>query len=188
MSDLTKRAISAALKQLLRKKRLNKITVSDIANECGINRQTFYYHFRDIYDLVEWTCVEDAEKVLRENRAYDTWQDGFAAIFALAKEDKPFIDNIYHSVQYETLVRYLYRLVHPVLKNLIAEKAKNFAADDEQVEFVADFYKYAFVGLLLDWIDKDMRGDPKTIVDKVDALTQGSAEKYFRACEDAQRR
>ena len=52
MSDITKRAIGASLKNLLREKKLNKITVQDIADDCGINRQTFYYHFQDINDLV----------------------------------------------------------------------------------------------------------------------------------------
>ena len=57
MSDITKRAIGASLKNLLREKKLNKITVQDIADDCGINRQTFYYHFQDINDLVEWICI-----------------------------------------------------------------------------------------------------------------------------------
>lgn len=111
MSDITKRAMSAALKNLLKEKKLNKITVQDIADECGINRQTFYYHFQDIYDLVEWTCIEDTEKVLKENRTYDTWQEGFLSVFDLAKKDKTFIDNIYRSVSLEMLEQYLYRLV-----------------------------------------------------------------------------
>ena len=85
MSDITKRAMSYALKNLLRTKPLNKITVQDIADECGVNRQTFYYHFQDIYDLVEWTCIEDTEKVLKENKTYETWQEGFLAVFTLAK-------------------------------------------------------------------------------------------------------
>ena len=67
MSDITKRAISASLKRLLLTKSLNKITIQDIADDCGINRQTFYYHFQDIYDLVEWVCYEDAKKA-HENK------------------------------------------------------------------------------------------------------------------------
>ena len=126
MSDITKRAISVSLKKLLCEKSLSKITVQDIADDCGINRQTFYYHFQDIYDLVEWTCIEDTEKVLKENRTYDTWQEGFLAVFALAKKDKVFIDNIYRSVSLEMLEQYLYRLVYPLLKNVVDEKSKGF--------------------------------------------------------------
>ena len=64
MSNITKKALEASLKQLLLQKPLNKTTVSDIAEDCGINRMTFYYHFKDIYDLVEWACVEDAAQAL----------------------------------------------------------------------------------------------------------------------------
>ena len=53
MSEVTKRALEQSLKNLLLKKPLNKITINDIAEDCGINRMTFYYHFKDIYDLVE---------------------------------------------------------------------------------------------------------------------------------------
>lgn len=62
MSQVTKKALAAALKDQLLKKPLHKITINDITEECGINRMTFYYHFKDIYDLVEWTCVEDAAR------------------------------------------------------------------------------------------------------------------------------
>lgn len=68
MSQITKRALEQSLKNLLLKKPLNKITISDIAEDCGINRMTFYYHFQDIYDLVEWSCLEDARKALEKKR------------------------------------------------------------------------------------------------------------------------
>ena len=173
MSDITKRAISASLKKLLREKKLNKITVQDIADDCGINRQTFYYHFQDIYDLVEWTCIEDTEKVLKENRTYATWQEGFLAVFYLAKEDKTFIENIYRSVSLELLEQYLYRLVYPLLKNVVDEKAKNYTVRDENKKYIADFYKYAFVGIMLDWVRDGMQEDPKRIVERISLLIEG---------------
>lgn len=68
MSQVTKRALEASLKNLLLKKPLNKITINDITEDCGINRMTFYYHFQDIYDLVEWACLEDAKKALENKK------------------------------------------------------------------------------------------------------------------------
>lgn len=179
MSDITKRAMSAALKNLLKEKKLNKITVQDIADECGINRQTFYYHFQDIYDLVEWTCIEDTEKVLKENRTYDTWQEGFLSVFDLAKKDKTFIDNIYHSVSLEMLEQYLYRLVYPLLKNVVDEKANGQTVREENKKYIADFYKYAFVGVLLEWIRNDMAESPGQIVDRVSRIVGGAIETAF---------
>ena len=68
MSSLTtKKVIAYEFKDLLKEKSFNKITVNDIAKKCNINRQTFYYHFQDIQDLVEWICVEETNKILNSN-------------------------------------------------------------------------------------------------------------------------
>src|SRR5574344_2031238 len=88
MNQITKRALSQSLKKLLGVKPLDKITVTDIVEDCGVNRQTFYYHFQDMADLVEWTCLEDADKALQDRKTYATWQEGFLSIFNLMKEDR----------------------------------------------------------------------------------------------------
>lgn len=77
MSQVTKRALEASLKNLLLQKPLNKITISDIAEDCGINRMTFYYHFKDIYDLVEWSCLEDAKKAIEDKKHTTPGSRGF---------------------------------------------------------------------------------------------------------------
>ena len=64
MSNTTKRALEASLKKLLLQKPLDKITIQDLTTDCGISRMAFYYHFKDIYDLVEWACVEDGKRAL----------------------------------------------------------------------------------------------------------------------------
>lgn len=179
MSSITKKAIANALKELLLEKRLTKITVADIAEKCEINRQTFYYHFQDIYDLIEWICIEDTEQALKKNPTYETWQEGFLAIFELTKKDKPFVTNIYHSASLETLQQYLYRLVEPLLKTVISEVAKKYSGHDDEIGFVVSFYKYAFVGMLLDWVKNDMVGEPKEIIKRVGALVSGTVERYF---------
>ena len=74
VSQTTKRALEASLKKLLLQKPLNKITINDITEDCGVNRMTFYYHFKDIYDLVDWIMVEDAAKALEADRALRTGQ------------------------------------------------------------------------------------------------------------------
>lgn len=81
MSQVTKRALEASLKHLLLQKPLNKITINDIAEDCGINRMTFYYHFKDIYDLVEWSCQEDASRALAGKKTYETCSRGFCRSF-----------------------------------------------------------------------------------------------------------
>lgn len=174
MSNITKRALEASLKNLLLQKPLNKITVGDIANDCGINRMTFYYHFKDIYDLIEWSCVEDATKALEGKKTYDTWQEGFLNIFNAVLDNKPFIMNVYRSVSREQIEMYLYKLTYNLLIDVVNEKSVGMTVSDEDKKFIADFYKYAFVGIMLNWIRNDMKEEPKQIVDRLSVLIHGN--------------
>ena len=71
MPNRTKYDLEASLKKLLLQKPLDKITISDLTADCGISRMAFYYHFKDIYDLVEWVCLEDAQRALQGKKTYD---------------------------------------------------------------------------------------------------------------------
>lgn len=179
-SSTTKKAIAYALKELLLEKPISKVTVQDIADRCEINRQTFYYHFTDIIDLVEWICIEDADKNLKEKGKYSTWQDNFFGIFETMKKDRPFIINIYKSVPLDILINYLYKLVYPLIYGVIDDKAKNKIVREEDKVFIANFYKYSLVSLVLEWIKNDMKEDPKKIVDKTSILLSGTIDQALK--------
>lgn len=172
MSQVTKRALEQSLKHLLLQKPLTKITIQDIAQDCGINRMTFYYHFKDIYDLVEWSCIEDARHALQEKKTYDTWQQGLLQIFQAVLENKPFIMNVYHCVDREQVERYLKSLTDHLLMNVVEEQALNYHVRQEDKEFIAQVYSYVFVGIMLDWIKEGMKQDPQKIVEKLAIVIQ----------------
>ena len=174
MFPVTKQELEQSLKNLLLKKPLTKITVGDITDDCGINRMTFYYHFKDIYDLVEWSCLEDAKRALDEKKTYDTWQQGLLQIFKAVQENKPFILNVYRCVHREQVEKYLQPLVDQLLLNVINEEAAGITVRDEDKQFIAQVYSYMFIGLMLDWIKDDMREDPQQIVEKLSKLIKGS--------------
>jgi probable dihydroxyacetone kinase regulator len=172
MSQVTKRALEQSLKNLLLKKPLNKITISDIAEDCGINRMTFYYHFKDIYDLVEWACMEDAAKALREKKTHDTWQEGLLQIYYAVRENKPFIMNVYRCVDREQVERYLKPLADQLLMDVVEEQAVGMTVREEDKAFIARVYSYAFVGLMLDWIGDDMKEEPEQLVQKLSLVLE----------------
>ena len=182
MSQITKRALEASLKNLLAKRPLDKITVTDITEDCGINRMTFYYHFKDIYDLVEWTCEEDAAKALEGKKTYNTWQQGFLNIFYAVLENKPFIMNVYRSVSREQVEIYLYRVTYDLLIGVVNERSANMSVSEDDKKFIADFYKFAFVGIMLEWIKNDMKADPKQIVDRISNLIHGDITRALENC------
>ena len=183
MSQITKRALEQSLKNLLLKKPLTKITVGDIADDCGINRMTFYYHFKDIYDLVEWSCLEDARRALDEKKTYETWQQGLLQIFEAVQENKPFILNVYRCVHREQVEKYLQPLVDRLVLSVIDEEVGDRTVRDEDKQFIAQVYSYIFIGLMLDWIKEDMQTDPQPLVDRLAKLIRGSmSEALSRFC------
>ena len=184
MSQITKRALAESLKKLLLEKPLDRITVSDITEDCGVSRMTFYYHFKDVYDLIEWTWLQEAERALDGQKTYDTWQQGFLQIFQLVQENRAFVMNLYHSISREQVERYLYRLTYQLLIGVVEEKSAGMSVRDEDKKFIADFYKYAFVGLMLDWIRGGMKGEPQVHIDRLIVLIRGDVEKalnHYRA-------
>ena len=98
MSKITKIAMAQALKKLLIVKDLDKITINDISNECGINRQTFYYHFRDIYDLLEWIFANEVVEKIENETNIDNWQEQFMYVLNYMLENKFFIMKVYNSL------------------------------------------------------------------------------------------
>ena len=135
---------------------------------------TFYYHFKDIYDLVEWSCIEDASKVLQKNKTYDTWQEGFIQLFHAVKENKVFIMNVLRCTPQEQTERYLKSLTDGLLMNVLEERSKGICVREEDKEFIARVYSYMFVGLMLDWIRSDMRENPEELVSRFALVIQGT--------------
>lgn len=183
MSNITKNALEESLKKFLLQKPLDKITISDLTTDCGISRMAFYYHFKDIYDLVEWSCIEDASRALQGKKTYDTWQEGLQQIFEAVLENKPFILNVYRSVKREQVENYLYSLTYQLIEGVVEEQSKNLMVTEEQKKFIADFYKYSFVGVMLDWIKRGMKEAPEEIANMVCVTMHGNVGNSLRNME-----
>ena len=183
MAHTTKRTLSETLKKILQEKSLDKVTVVDIVEASAINRQTFYYHFKDIYDLVEWSCIEDASQALQGKKTYDTWQEGLQQIFEAVLENKPFILNVYRSVKREQVESYLYSLTYQLIEGVVEEQSENLRVTEEQKKFIADFYKYSFVGVMLDWIKRGMKEAPEEIANMVCVTMHGNIGNSLRNME-----
>ncbi len=182
MSEITKKALENSLKNLLLKKPVNKITINDITEDCGVNRATFYYHFQNIYDLIEWSCEEDSRKAMDGNKTYDTWKQGFLNIFHAVKENRPLILNVYRHVSHEQIIQYLYRVVYQLIINVVNECSQGMTVRDEDKRFIADFYKFAFVGIMLDWIKQDMKPSPEKIIERLSIFIEGDILRMLEKC------
>jgi probable dihydroxyacetone kinase regulator len=180
MSLTTKRALAASLKKLLAAKPLDKITIRDIVEDCGVNRQTFYYHFHDVYDLMEWIFMDEAARVLGERRTPPSGKEAFLSLFRYMEENRAFVINSYNSISREHLEAYLKKMSRPIIYDLAISLSKDMDISPENLNFVVDIYVFAMVGLTLDWVGSNMRSNYADHTDKFLKLVDGSLENALR--------
>lgn len=182
MTQFTSKAIEASFIRLLNERPLDKITIKDIVEDCGISRNTFYYHYQDITDLLEHILNGDVERVLSQHLDMDSWEEGFILAAQFALENKRLVYHIYNSVSRERVERYLYSIAGEVMRLYVAKiteqvehsvHKKVFPADQK---LVIDFYKFALVGMILDWLNTGMKRDPEAVIRRVGEILQGNIE------------
>lgn len=179
MPQFTKKAIVSTFIELLNKMPLEKITVKDIVDRCEINRNTFYYYYKDIYALLDDIFRSETQKVIDANADYDSWQEGFLQATKFARDNRKAIYHVYNSLSREKLENYLYEITESVTMRFISGKTEGHPVTEEDKRFLSDFYKYALVGMMLDWISKGMKEDADIVIPKLVKLCDGSIRLLF---------
>lgn len=172
--ELTKQAIIASFTKLLNERPLDKISIKDIVNDCGINRNTFYYHYQDIYALVEDLFETEAKKSLDAQHMADSWQESFIEATQFALQNKKAIYHIYNSANHDHLERYLYRVSQDLMISFVKEQAKGLNISDEDLNYIALFYKHAVVGIIIEWLQRGMKDDPEEAIRKIGRIFEGN--------------
>jgi len=156
---ITKRALALSLKRLMSKIPLARVTVRDIVEDCGLNRQTFYYHFRDKYELINWIYRTEALESIADLRDYEHWTEGIAKIFAYLLENRDFYVNALNTPEQGSFDGYLFEATRGLILGVVNEVADGLDAEEKDRFFIADFYAFAFVGIAVRWTKSGM-GEP----------------------------
>jgi probable dihydroxyacetone kinase regulator len=186
VSQFTKRAIMSAFTQLLNEMPLNKIRVKDIAEMCEINRNTFYYYYQDIYSLLDDVFKEETAKVISENNSYDSWIEGFRQCIEFAIGNRKAIYHIYNSMSREQLERYLNQVTEYFLTNYIRKEAQGLDVSESDIRQVVLFYKFALVGLVLEWLQRGMSDDADAYISRMGFLLEGNIRKILEKAAENQ--
>ncbi|MGH4038891.1 MAG: TetR/AcrR family transcriptional regulator C-terminal domain-containing protein [Sphaerochaeta sp.] len=163
----TKVMLSQSLKKLMLTNNLDKITVTQVTQLCGINRQTFYYHFKDLYDLVYWTLDNEEKVLVGENYKANSTDEIMINLYDYIIANEQTICAVYYSLSQDVLERYLVDRVGKYIFILLKRHCDYEDVDDEILQRVTDFYKYAIVGLVFDWIRKGLGRDYEGRIDKL---------------------
>ena len=179
----TKVMLAESLKELLKTKSLEKITVRQLVENCQVNRQTFYYHFHDIYELVEYMFFVELDKIfdeaidLKTDLFSERWENVYYIILNYMLDNKKIIIGIFHSIGRYELEQILCDVFYYMIMKFIDEESEDFNISQEDKVFMGKFYKYAFAGITLDWVSCCMHEKPKVIVQRVSMLLGGNIKK-----------
>ncbi len=176
MKQNAKAEIVNSFKKLLNKKSIDRITVKEICEHCNVNRQTFYNHFTDIIDVFKYFFYEEISIEIAQNRTFETWNGGFLATMKYLKDNSNMISNIYKSSYWEETNNYFNNLSNKLLSDVIEECMKKMGVilNTKDKNFIINFYRHVFNGLMIDWVSDGMQDEPKVVLKKLLFMIAGS--------------
>ncbi len=186
MANFTQKAIIQAFREILEDTSFDKITVTSIIAKCGISSNTFYYHFRDIYDLLDTWMQEEKDQFINNSSQGEAWQDILKAILNYVKENQSIAENVLNSLSRDRLERYIFESTDEGIYKIVCQEAAGRRVPEERLRDIADFYRYALLGFFLKCIWNRMSFDIDESVDRLSVLFKGLIRQAIEDCPDEQ--
>ena len=181
MPSFTKNAIKTAFMELLNERPLNKITVKDIVEKCGINRNSFYYHFQDVPSLIEEIVMEEADRLLERYPTINTLDECFNAAFAFAMANKKAMLHIYNSVNRDIYEHYLMKICGRLVTIYIdTVLGRDERTDERDRAILIRFIQYELFGAYIGWMSSGMEDNVIEDLHRLLALCKDILEEIIR--------
>ena len=184
MAGYKKKAIRDSFIKLLNEKPLSQITIRDIVLDCGVNRNTFYYYFQDLPQLVEEIVNEEADRMIREHPAIGSVEECLSAIIGFALENRKAVLHIYRSVNRDIFEQYQWRVCEHAVTVYVDGALAGKSVSEENRRLVIDYLKCVCFGLVIGWLERGMQDDIQSRFHRICELKQGELERMLARCED----
>ena len=183
MPNFTKKAIKQSFIKLLNMRPLSQITVKDIVEDCGINRNTFYYHYEDLPTLLKEIVTELADEVIDEYPDVDSMEQCLEVALKFALENKKAALHIFNSVNRDIFEQYLLQVCEHVLGTYINKLFGDAKISDSDKTLIIRYYKSECFGIIIEWMCSGMDDDIMQNLHRIMELRNGMAEEMIRRCE-----
>ncbi len=183
--EMTKKLLTASLKKLMAQKPLNRISVREIVEDCGLNRQTFYYHFEDIYDQVKWMYNQEAITLLARHEGILVWQDGVLQLINYIQENRAVCLCALHSIGHGHLKRFFYTDIYAIIKKTVFYFGQKVQVSQEYGEFLTHFYTVSLAAMIESWLLGDIKQTPEEFIRFVDITLQDQLRGALERSRDS---
>lgn len=182
MALLTQRAIISAFEEMLEEMPFDRITVTALVKRAGVSANSFYYHYQDIYALLDFwfgqLTKEISVKVLSKEDPH--WGDCIKAVLEKCISNPRKLKHIIESLSRERFERYVFSQTNDFVYRLVKARTEDKNLSEEQVEYISEFCRYSIVGFLLKFIWDDM-------VDDIDECSARMGRMFDAFVENAER-
>lgn len=161
---MTKKALAASLKKLMNERTLDKISIREIVEDCGVNRKTFYYHFENIYDLVNWMFEEEAIESVKKYDFIRDYEDAVRFSMDYIEENEHVVNSALDALGRDELKKFFYNNFVDNMRNIVGEISKDMVIPKDYIDFLINFYTESFASLLIDWIRNRSQRDKEKYI------------------------
>ncbi|MCM1133662.1 MAG: TetR/AcrR family transcriptional regulator [Ruminococcus flavefaciens] len=184
MAGFTKQAIRNSCIKLLNQKAYHQLTVKDIVEDCGINRNSFYYHYQDLPSLIEEIITDEADKLIRNYSRIESIEEGLNTAISFALENKRAVLHIHNSANREMYEQYLWKICGHVAETYINTAFSEYNISDDNKRVIINFHKCECFGLIMDWLNSGMKKDIMQDLKILCDIRRGMTKEMFRRCEE----
>ncbi len=185
MASLTKNAIKESFLHLLEERPFSKITVKDIVDGCGVNRNSFYYHFADVPSLLDEILEDQINKVILTYPTIGSAEECITVILQFIRKNQRSVLHVYHSVGRDTFERHLWKLCDRTVRTFFRTAFPDVHISDSDREVLIRCYKCECFGSVTDWLAGGMRMDLENYSHRLFELRAGMTEEMIRRCEQS---
>lgn len=183
MANFTKKAIRDSFVKLLNEKPISQITIRDIVDDCSVNRNTFYYYFEDLPQLIESIVNEDAERIIREHPTIDSMDDCINAALEFALANRRAVLHIYNSVNRDIYEQYQWRVCSYVVAAYVDGVLGDQKLTAEDHTTIVDYLKCVCFGMIMGWLETGMNLQAMDRFQRIFELKRGDLARLINRCE-----
>lgn len=183
MAGFTRKAIRNSFVKLLNERPLSQITVRDIVDDCGVNRNTFYYYFQDLPHLLESIVDEEAQRIISEYPTIESVEECLNAIIGFALDNRKAVMHIYNSANRDIYEQHQWRACEHIVTIYVDSILSGRNVTEQDRKLIIDYLKCVCVGFIIGWLEDGMQSDIQSRFHRICELRQGDFENMIARCE-----
>lgn len=180
----TKKLIQETFMIMLNQRKMNEITVKEIAKECEINRNTFYYYYSDIYEVLTELFQIEIKKVEEEYNDSRSWEESFLVATQFILDNKVAIYHIHNSLRRVELENYIYDISGAVMSKYVETISIGIHASQSDKDIITRFYKCALTEMVMRWVDDGLKDKPIEVITRIGQLFNGNILMSLQRSEE----